>query len=69
MPTPKKAKPRRKVVFLTIAVSLRPGITVAHAKREVRTRVNDLTEHHCFRPDRSQAEESDVRIKRVASAR
>lgn len=56
---------RRKLITLTVTVSVAHDVTKAHAKRELRTRVNDLSAHHSYTVDR-QSEESDVRVRKVS---
>lgn len=62
------ARKARRVVTVSVALSLAPGVSIAHARREVRSRINDLCEYHSWigsgetsRP----AEESDVRVRSI----
>ena len=52
--------PRRRSIKVEVTLSLAPGVTATAAKRELRTRCNDLC---CFILD-----EGDVRIQKIAPA-
>ena len=51
--------PRRRYVEVTLKLSLAPGVTAAQARREVRTRVNELT---CYSLD-----EPEVRVAKITA--
>lgn len=53
------ARARRREVTVAVTLSIAPGVTLAEAKREIRTRVNELCGYY------SHVEESDVRIRRL----
>lgn len=48
----------RKLITVTVTLSVKPGVTKAEAKRELRTRVN---EECCYSLDTE-----DVRVRKVA---
>lgn len=48
---------KRRYLQVTLKISLAPGVTAAQARREVRSRVNDLC---CYSLD-----ESDVRVAKI----
>lgn len=50
---------KRRYIAVTLKLSLAPGVTAAQARREVRTRVNELCGYH------SHIEDSDVRVSRI----
>ena len=50
---------KRRYLSMTIKVSVAPGVTAAQARREVRTRVNELSGWY------SHLEDSDVRVARI----
>lgn len=53
------ARTFRRKVDVTVTVSIAAGVSLSQAKREIKTRVNDLCGHYCH------IEESDVRIQRI----
>lgn len=50
---------KRRYLSMTLKVSIAPGVTAAQARREVRTRVNELCGYH------SHLEDSDVHVARI----
>lgn len=62
-------KPKRRRVRVLVTLSVHPGMTAAEARRELRTRVNDLSEHHSWLASGRQPEESDVRVVRLEPIR
>lgn len=58
-------KPRRRDVTVVVTLSVHRDMTLAEAKRELKTRTNDLCEQHSMLASGRQAEESDVRVRRV----
>ena len=62
--------PKRKQITLTVTLSMPAWLTAAQAKRELRTRVNDLTMWGFTTPsnDFTEMEVEDFRIRKIAPA-
>lgn len=55
----------RRVIELTVKVSVAPGVTKAMAKRELRTRVNEACVYGGFKTNGEYLEDEDVRVRKV----
>lgn len=59
----KTKKPKRRIITAVVELSLAPGVTAAAARRELRTRVNDLCCYSLDDPDGAWPKGSFVRVK------
>jgi hypothetical protein len=57
------SRPKRRLMTVEVTLSVKPGVTAAQARRELRTRCNDLA---CWSAD---LEEGDVRVRKMKGVR
>lgn len=60
---------KRKQITVLVTLSVHPRVTAAEARRELRTRVNELREHHCVFQSGLYAEEKHVRVAKLEAVR
>lgn len=54
---------KRRIVKQLVTLSVAPGVTAAQARRELRTRCNELCGYHYHLDD------SDVRVRKIEGVR
>lgn len=59
-------KPRSRDVSVVVTMRVHRGMTVAEAKRELKTRANDLCGHYEWLRSGRLAEESDLKIRKIS---